>query len=331
MKVGKLDSELLREIVFKNITYRRDEVLIRPEIGEDCAVVDFGEYACVLSTDPITGAVNEVGRLAVNIACNDIASSGVEPLGLMFTVLAPEGTTEEDIDEIMRQAGEAAAALHVEIIGGHTEITTAVNKIVISTTAIGRKQKNGIISSSGAVVGDSVVLTKTAGLEGTAILAHDWEDRLKKHLGSEVVENAKGMMGQISVVPEGIIAGEIGATSMHDVTEGGLLGAVWEICEASGVGVRIEGEKIKIAPETRKICEFFNIDPLKLISSGCMLMTIPKEKEQALLERLKKENIEAGVIGEIIDIQEGRYLLKGAEKIEIQSPESDELYKAIPE
>ncbi|HHY91046.1 MAG TPA: AIR synthase, partial [Clostridiales bacterium] len=303
MKVGKLDSGLLREIVFKNITYRRDEVLIRPEIGEDCAVVDFGEYACVLSTDPITGAVNEVGRLAVNIACNDIASSGVEPLGLMFTVLAPEGTTEEDIHEIMRQAGEAAAALHVEIIGGHTEITNAVNKIVISTTAIGRKQKNGIISSSGAAVGDSVVLTKTAGLEGTAILAHDWEDRLKKHLGSEVVENAKRMMAQISVVPEGIIAGEIGATSMHDVTEGGLLGAVWEICEASGVGVRIESEKIKIAPETRQICAFFNIDPLKLISSGCMLMTIPKEKEQALLDRMKKEGIEAGVIGEIVDKQ----------------------------
>ena len=244
-------------------------MLVRPEVGEDCAVVDFGEYACVLSTDPITGAVNEVGRLAVHISCNDIASSGVEPLGLMFTLLAPEGTTEEDINAIMKQAGEAAAALHVEIIGGHTEITSAVNKIVISTTAIGRKQKNGVISSSGAAVGDSVVLTKTAGLEGTAILAHDWEERLKKHLGSEIVENAKKMMSDISVVPEGIIAGEIGATSMHDVTEGGLLGAVWEICEASGVGVRIESEKIKIPLETQKICAFFNIDPLKLISTVC--------------------------------------------------------------
>jgi hydrogenase expression/formation protein HypE len=327
MKVGKLDTELLEKIVFENITYKRDEVLVRPGVGEDCAVVDFGEYACVMSTDPITGAANEVGKLAVHISCNDIASAGVKPLGLMFTIMAPENITEEDINQIMKQAGEAATALKVEIIGGHTEITSAVNKVVICTTAIGKQLKNKIISSSGANVGDSVILTKTAGLEGTAILAHDWEERLKKHFTDELVENAKKMMGSISVVEEGIIAGEMGATSMHDVTEGGLLGAVWEVCEASGVGVLLSKDKVKITPETKQICTFFDLDPFRLMSSGCMLITIPKEREKELLARLNGKNIEANVIGEIIE--KGCYLLVGHDKIKIQPPESDELYKAV--
>ncbi|MDP2844242.1 MAG: AIR synthase related protein, partial [Acetobacterium sp.] len=141
LKTGKLDSQLLKDIVFKNIKYKRDEVLIRPGIGEDCAVLDFGEYECVLSTDPITAAISEIGSLAVHISCTDIASNCIEPLGIMLAVMLPVGTTEKEIEEMMRQAGEAAEELGVEIIGGHTEITPAVNTPVIVSTAVGRGAK----------------------------------------------------------------------------------------------------------------------------------------------------------------------------------------------
>ncbi len=327
MKVGKLNSQLLERIVFNNIKLRREEVMVRPSVGEDCAVVDFGEYALVMSTDPITGAASQVGRLAVHINCNDIASNGIEPLGLMLTILAPKGTKEIEIDEIMKQAGTEASKLNVEIIGGHTEITEAVNKIVISATAIGRQLKSKVIKSSGASIGDKIIMTKTAGLEGTGIIAHDLEDKLNSTFSREIIENAKKMVEDISVVKEGIIGGNIGATSMHDITEGGILGAMWEVCQASKVGCNIYKEKISIARETIEICEFLNIDPLRLISSGSMLITINPQKEEMLMKELIKNGVKGSVIGEVT--KKGRFLIDNSKKIEIKEPESDELYKVI--
>ncbi len=327
MKVGKLDSELLKRIVFNNIKFHRDEVMVRPGIGEDCAVIDYGEYACIISTDPITGASNEVGKLAVHITCNDIASNGVEPLGIMMTILAPEGTTEKEIEDIMKQAGHEAEKLNVEIIGGHTEITKAVNRIVISSTAIGKQLKENVVKSSGGQIGDMIIMSKTAGLEGTGIIAYDLEEKLLSTFSREIIEKAQQMVENISVVKEGVIGGKIGTSSMHDVTEGGILGAVWEVCEATGLGCNIYREKIPIAEETEKICSYFSIDPLKLISSGSMLMTIRKEKSQELLEELRKSGIDGSIIGEVT--KKGRYIIEKGIKGEIVPPESDELYKVI--
>lgn len=327
VKVGKLDSELLQKIVFNNIKFNREEVLVRPSIGEDCAVVDFGEYVLIMSTDPITGAVSEIGRLAVHINCNDIATNGIEPLGLMMTILAPSETTEKEIDEVMKQASSEAAKLNVEIIGGHTEITDAVNRMVISATAIGRQLKSKIIKSSGAKIGDKIIMTKTAGLEGTGIIAYDLEDKLNSTFSREIIKKAKKMVDYLSVVKEGIIGGQIGASSMHDVTEGGVLGAIWETCRGAKVGCNVYKDKIAIAEATSQICHYFDIDPLKLISSGTMLITINPEKEEALIDELVKNGIEANAIGEITE--NGRFLIDNDKKTEIQPPESDELYKVL--
>ncbi len=327
VKVGKLDSELLEKIVFNNIRFNREEVLVRPGIGEDCAVVDFGEYVLIMSTDPITGAASEIGRLAVHINCNDIATNGIEPLGLMMTILAPKETREEDIDTVMKQASYEAAKLNVEIIGGHTEITEAVNRMVISATAIGRQLKSKIIKSSGAKVGDRVVMTKTAGLEGTGIIAYDLEEMLSSTFSREIIKRSKKMVDSLSVVREGVIGGKVGASSMHDVTEGGVLGALWEMCKAAKVGCNIYKDRISIAEETDKICRFLSIDPLKLISSGTMLITISPEREEALISELIKNGIKASVIGEITE--NGAFLIEHDKKTKIQPPESDELYKVI--
>jgi hydrogenase expression/formation protein HypE len=199
MKSGKLPSNVLEKRILSSFRFKREEVLVRSKVGEDCSVLDFGEYACVVSTDPITGASNEIGRLAVHISCNDVAANGVEPFGLLFTILAPEGTKLEVLQDIVRQAAEEAASLKVEIIGGHTEITPAVNRIVVSTTAIGRAAKDRVVTSSGAKPGDYIILTKWAGLEGTAIIAHDFEKRLRGRMDDTLLESAQAMMGHISV------------------------------------------------------------------------------------------------------------------------------------
>lgn len=327
MKSGKLSTEQLNEKIFKNLSVKRDDILIGPGVGEDVAAIEFGDMACVVSTDPITGTAMEVGRLAVHISCNDIASSGFAPMALLMTIMAPEGTGAEDIERIMIQANGEAAKLGVQIIGGHTEITTAVNRILVSTTAFGKGDKNKIITSSGAQVGDRIYVTKSPGIEGVGIIAYEKEDELKSILSSSELKQAKALLDQISVVDEGLIGGVIGVNAMHDVTEGGILGAIHEMCDGAGVGCIIEKSSIVIPDIVQKVCSFYDLDPLRLISSGAMMIVVPKEKEAVLCEALNQKNISytfVGVISEsdIMMREDGDLSL-------VDPPLSDELYKII--
>lgn len=330
LKVGKLDSDVLEKIVLEKIRYTRPEVKTRAGVGEDCAVMDFGSYECVVSTDPITASVKEVGRLAIHISCNDVASNGIQPLGITLAVMLPEGTTQEDVEEIMGQAAEAAEAVEVEIIGGHTEITKAVNQPVIVSTAVGRAPAGGSSSAKDMQDGDFIILTKNAGLEGTGIIAADLEEEIKDILAEEELLHAKSMLDSVSVVKEGVISGSIGTSGMHDVTEGGIYGAIWEMCSLSEKGAFINESLIFIDPVTKKICDYYKINPLRLISSGCMLIVAPKEKAKLILQSLGRENIKAGVIGEVRSKEEGIKTLKGDGSVsEIKPPEADEIYKVI--
>ncbi len=328
MKIGKVPIEVLKEIIFSNIKHRRPEVLVRPGIGEDCAVVDFDKYVCVMSTDPITGAVKSIGSLAVHISCNDIASAGVEPIGIMLTVLAPPGTTAEDLDCVMSDANKAAASVNVEIIGGHTEITGSVNKMIISATAVGRQLKDKLILTKGAKTGDAVFMTKHAGLEGISIIAEDLEEQLAGKISSDTIKTAQGFAKDISVVKEGVLAGNIGVNSMHDVTEGGVLGALWELAEASEVGIEIYENNINVRRETIEICRELSIDPMKLISSGVMVMTTSEDKKNLLTEAFKEANIELTEVGKITD--KDHVVIRNGKEYSLLPPDVDELYKVVP-
>lgn len=329
MKIGKIDSDLLERIVFKNIRFRRPEVVTRPGIGEDCAVVEFGNYDCVLSTDPITGAVGDIGRLAVHISCNDIASNGIEPLGILLACMLPESTTADEIEHMMKQAGEAAEKLGVEIIGGHTEITAAVNQPVIVSTALGRAPSGGSQKAADMREGDYILLTKTAGLEGTAVIACDHADRLAGVLDAAELAEAKAMLDQVSVVREGVAAGKIGTAGMHDVTEGGVLGAVWEMCEIAGVGADIWFEDIPVSEITKKISAHFGIDWLRLISSGCMLIVAHSEQKDTLIDAIREQGVSVNCIGRVTAPGAERIMIRDGKRLVIDPPTSDELYKVV--
>jgi hydrogenase expression/formation protein HypE len=324
MKEGKIPPELLKSLVFNNIKVKSKEVIMRPEIGEDCAAIDFGSHACVLSTDPITGAEKGTGTLAVHISCNDVATCGVRPVGIMVTILAPPTANEGDIKRVMEEAGGAAAKLGVEIMGGHTEITSAVNRIVVSTTALGKALKDKIVKSSGAQVGDDVIMTKWAGLEGTSIIAADKEKELSGRLSPEEIDTAKSFIEHISVVEEGVTAGEFGANSMHDVTEGGILGAAWEVAESSGKGIDIFLDEIPVREITGKLCDIYDIDPYRLISSGSMLIT--SKNGAKLISILKDKGIPGAIIGRITE--NGRNIISKGETLPLSPPDVDELFKA---
>lgn len=345
LKAGKLDSDLLKKLVFEKITYRSDEVKVRPGIGEDCAVMDFGDYECIMSTDPITAAVSDIGRLAIHITCNDIASNGVQPMGIMLAVMLPEGVTEDDIEHIMGQAAETAASLEVEIIGGHTEITPAVKQPVIVSTAIGKAVSGYSQSGNEMAAGDYVMMTKAAGLEGSGIIACDYGEHLKRVLTDDELDRAVGFLDLVSVVPEGTAAGRVGTHGMHDITEGGILGAVWEMCQIAGKGVQIWEDKIPMKSETEKICGFFDIDPLRLISSGSMVIIVPADKKNAMEEAMGEAGIPCSIIGRIEDEKFGMKLFetgdaecadsidagtgRGGLAIDIAPPSSDEIYKVV--
>lgn len=322
MKEGKLDFDDLRNIILNNKTIKRNEVKVRNDVGEDCTIIDFGEYEGIFSTDPITGASENVGKLAVHINCNDIASSGGEPIGLLVTILAPTSASLEDINKIMNEIDEEAAKINVEIIGGHTEITSAVNKIVISVTVIGKNLKGKSVKTAGAEVDDDIIVTKSIGLEGTHILINDHEERIRKVLSEEEIKFGKSLINQISVLEEGKIGGEFGVSSMHDITEGGLLGGLFEVAMASDKGFKIYKDKVPMLEITKKVCEEFKIDPLRLISSGSMLITT--KNGEKLIEKINEKGIGASIIGKICE-REG-VLVDNKKEIKVEPPKRDELF-----
>lgn len=333
MEIGKIPHDLLQKLVFQKLKNSDEKVEIWPGIGEDCSILNIGEQFFVLSCDPITGTAKEIGKLAVYVSCNDIASCGVPPKWILTTIMLPPNSKEEDLDVIMADMTKTAASLNVSIIGGHTEVTDAVNRVIIHATAIGVSTKEKVICSSGALPNDKVILTKTVAPEGTAIIAFEKEEELNQRFGEDFVKEAQSLMSQISVIEEGIVAGNFGneiVHSMHDVTEGGLYGALWEIAEASNTGVIVYEDKIPITNETKKICEYFNLNPFRLIASGNMLMTTSDPK--SVLEKLAEKNIPAAVIGEIVKNPQKRLIYKNeAQEVEtmsvLRAPKSDELYK----
>lgn len=329
LKVGKLDNDILEKIVFGNIKYRSGDVIKRAGFGEDCAVMDFGEYDCIVSTDPITATPNEIGKLAVYISCNDIASNGIEPFALTMSVLLPEGTCEKEVELIMKQAGEAAMDLEVEIVGGHTEITTAVVRPVIVSTVFGKSLRGESQTCDLMSEGDLICVTKDLALEGTAIIVGDHEDIMREVLSEDEIKQAKSFMDSISVVKDGVLAGSIGTHGMHDVTEGGILGAVWEMCMNSKLGARIYESRIPLTDITKKVMKYLDVDPLKMISSGSMVMAISKDKEEDMKVAFKDVGINFNVIGEIVNEGEG-ITLESADGISpVLPPQSDEIYRAL--
>lgn len=327
MDIGKVPENILKRSVFKYIHHHRKEVLVHPGIGEDCCAVEAGNgEIMVFSTDPVTGAERGAGRIAVHINANDIASSGAEPVGILASIIMPPDASEASLKEIMEDIGQACDELGIEIMGGHTEVSDIVKRTVINITCAGKVQKGHFIPAGGLSEGDDIVMTKWAGLEGTSIIAESKAGILREKLPRGLIETAASFKEYLSIVPESRIAAKNGATAMHDVTEGGIFGALWEIGEASGTGIIADLHKIPIRQETIEVCEVFNINPYMLISSGSLLIGSPHGNQ--LAEELLGHGIPAAVIGRAAS-GNARIVVNGDETRYLGPAVSDELYKAV--
>lgn len=327
MKIGKVPENVLKRSVMKQLHYKRDEVVLGPGIGEDCAALALAEDEIfVMSTDPITGTAKDIGKLAIQITANDLASAGAEPIGVLLTILLPDGTREIALKRIMEQMELACREAKMQILGGHTEVTAVVNQPVVNVAGVAKAKKGKLISTAGARSGMDIVVTKWIGLEGTTIFAKEKEMELKEHFPTSFVDTAKAFDQYLSVVPEAAVAVKSGVAAMHDVTEGGLFGALWEMAEASGVGLEIDLKKIPIRQETVEICEYFDVNPYGLISSGMMLMA--SEDGNALVHALAEANIPATVIGKATEGND-RVIVRDEERRFLEPPKTDELYKVL--
>ncbi len=331
LRTGKVPADVLKRCVLNRLGVRSDRVIRGAAIGEDASIIDMGAKVLVAKANPITGAEGNIGRLAVHVNANDVAARGAKPLWFMSTILLPEDCTEARLEDIMDEINRACIELGVQLIGGHTECVAGLEKPIISGFMMGEAPKNRYVTTGGAKPGDRIILTKTAGLEGTSILASDLEEKLKRKIDQKTLQRARRMIDAISVVPEALKAVETGGVhSMHTPTEGGVLNGLYEMGAAAGVGLSIEENLIPVAPETSIISETLGVDPLKLLSSGSLLMAVTESSVGKILEALEGIGIQATIIGEVKERPEGRVITRtdGTQKT-IDPVRQDELFRVL--
>lgn len=328
---GKIPVNILKDVVFKNLGAVRSEVTLGPAAGLDGAVLDCGNKNAIISMDPITGAVERVGWEAINVNANDIATFGVEPAFFFSCIMLPENADSKIVETISTQMNSAAKDLGIAIVGGHCESTPGLTNPIVVGCIIGLTEKGKYVTAAGAKAGDKLILTKSAGIEGTAILATDRKEQLEKALSSPMLDSAKAFYNQISIVKDALIAYNAGGVNaMHDPTEGGVLNGIHEMADAAGLGVRVFEEKITIEPETAKICRFYEIDPLQLISSGALLIATEPQAANTIVEALCQKHIYASVVGEFNPNPNKRILVHADDSAEmLPRPVSDHLWIAL--
>ena len=308
MQLGKVPHHLLDQLLGA-IASTDSSVLVGPQVGVDAAVLDVGDQLLVASSDPITFFNDSPGWYAVQINANDVAAMGATPKWFLSTILLPAGTFPETATDIFNQVLHACQELHVALVGGHTEVAQGIDHPIVSGCMLGTVTSDKLVTASNAQPGDSVLVTKGIAIEGTAILAQSFSQLLSTAgIDDVTLHQAAGLLHSpgISVVHDCLVVADAARVHcMHDVTEGGLATALHEIAQASGTGVVIERGSVPVLPQCDDICQAVGIDPLGLLASGCLIVTLPPEDVPAALSALEHEGIDAYEIGQVTDPEEG--------------------------
>lgn len=325
MRTGKISESILKRSILRLIKTHREEVIKGAEVGGDCAFLSWKDAGGMtgISTQTVTLPVKNAAYLAVMAAANNLAASGAETAAVVLSLILTEAASEDLLKEIMSQAERCCERLHIQIAGGHTEVSPAVKNPVITATAVGTV-RNESAQKKGDASNMDVVLSKWIGLEGTAILASEKEEELAKCFPMRLINKAKSCEESLSVASEAAIALKSGVYTMHDVRNGGVFGALWELSRKIGVGLTINLRDIPIRQETVEICEYYDLNPYELLSGGSLLMVAENGKK--LVEVLQGEGIPVSVIGRtnggndkvVINRDETRYLTM---------PAADEIFK----
>lgn len=326
MKNGKISENILKRSVLKYIKSHRQETISGAGVGKDCAILLLEGAETVLSTTPVTAPAQELSRYAICMALNNLAAAGAEPIGVMLSILLPEETEEAVLQEIMKQAQAVCEETGTEILGGHTEVCPVVTEAVMNVTGVGKRDPARAALPQGIRAGQDIVVSKWIGLEGTARLARQYKKELCGRYPQRMVEEAEAFDRYLSVIPEAATAVKSGICGMHDVSRGGIFGALWEMASGAGVGLEIDLKKIPLKQETVEICEFLGRNPYELLSGGCLIMVA--ENGEALAGELARQQIPAVVIGRTTGGKD-RILYNEEEKRFLDMPQMDQIYRRM--
>jgi thiamin-phosphate kinase len=329
--LGKPDPDFLDRL-FECLP-KDQRVIVGPKIGEDAAVLDFGENYLVIKTDPITFTFENIGWYVVNINANDIACMGATPRWFLPTLLLPQqGTSKELVKTIFDQMKSACQKLDIFLIGGHTEVTFNLDRPIAVGQMIGEVERERLVKGSGARPGDVVFLTKGVAIEGTHVIYQKKKKELKLKLAPDTLENLSHLLYQpgISVVKEALLAARsCKVHCMHDPTEGGLKTGLWELAYASGVGIRIEKERIPVLPETETICKFYGLDPLGLLASGALILTLSPSEGERLAKIYERKGIKCSLIGKVVPRERGLKILEKGKELDLGGVCRDEINRVL--
>jgi hydrogenase expression/formation protein HypE len=300
--MSKFALDVLQKRVFPFCQTDDPDVILGAAFGQDVALTRVGEDILVSHVDPIVGAVADIGWLAVHVACNDVAACGIPPRWLLLLVLVPHREDKELLEQIMRDASRAAQEIGACIIGGHSGYSAGLSRPLVAVSALGTASGREPVLTSGARVGDRVLVTKGIALEGTAILAQDFAD-VARRLGlteSDLAE-AGHLMAEVSVVPQGLALAAQGVSAMHDVTRGGLLETLLEMAHLSGVGIEIDASRLPVRSVVSRFAQAFQFDPLKMISSGTLAATVPAGRAGNVSQALAELRTPFAFVGQVTE------------------------------
>jgi hydrogenase expression/formation protein HypE len=335
LPVGKLPIDHLRSFL-THLSPPDPRLVVGPRIGEDAAVIDAGDRYLVVSTDPITFATDRIGWYAVHINANDVAVMGARPLWFSVVVLLPEGrATSQMFEAIMADVRSACSELGVTLCGGHTEITRGLDRPIVVGQMIGEVEPARLVRKDRIQVGDHILLTSGVAIEGTAILARERSERLRTRTDADLLARAERLLVTpgISIVSAALSAAEAGDVvhAMHDPTEGGLATGLFELVASSGLGMRVQRERIHVLPETAAISTILGLDPLNLLASGALLIAVAPEGTRGLIAGLHAKSIDVAMIGEIRPATEGLTISDAGRVMPLEVRDRDEIARAWDE
>jgi len=338
-KVGKFPIDLMEKTVYPRLGAKRREILVSPGHGLDNAVVKLGHnQVLVLTSDPFSVipvlGLRDSAWLSVHLLASDLSTCGFPPRFVMVNFCLPPRMKDEEFEEYWDAFHEECKRLGVAVLGGHTGRYvgcdyTIVGGGVMMTLA----DENRYLASNMSRPSDLIIMTKGVAIAATGILSRAFPETIEKAHGSAFLKKAQAHFRMFSVVDDALIAASVGlrkegVTAMHDVTEGGLLGALYELSEASGVGLDIDLSKVIVTQEAKLICRLFDLDPYITLSEGTLIATVKPEKAEEVVKALTSRGVRASLIGRVMNRRHGRWVVKGKRRKPLKKPTVDPYWKA---
>lgn len=341
MDLGKIDKKSIEGLFSDKLGKKRKNVLQGPAFGVDTGIIRLTEEKClVLSSDPASFipalGVKESAWLTVILTANDIATSGFMPEYAQFVLNLSNTINEADLREYWNYIHHFCSEIGISIIGGHTGFDDIGNSTLAGgVTMFAMGATNDVKSAAFARPNQDLILTKSAAISSASILAKSFPHYVQENLGERIHKALVDSFSQTSILREVQVLKEkpetfSGVSAMHDVTEGGVLGAIFELCEASKVGVNIEIDKILIGKEQKELCQLFNIPPLRCVGAGSLLIACEKEESPAILNKFHAHHISASIIGTTTELENGKRIIHGNKKeIELKYWDKDPYWEAF--